>query len=339
MPGPVVVGLALDDRDAAPLALGRLLARLSGCALALVHAYPYEPLTVPLPEYEDRLRDDSLARLRRAAAGLDTGPDVTVHAYARISAAYGLHEVAERLGASAIVVGSSHRGRVGRVLPGSVTARLLHGAPCPVAVAPADYSGPPAGPLRIAVAYDGTPGAREALETAVALARGAHATVSTSTVESPLRSRPRRCRPAGWGLVSTPTALHQRAEEAVAAAHSRIPDDLRGSTELHTGDPAEVLSAISTGADLLLCGSRGYGPLRSVLLGGVSSALAYSCACPCSSCHAATPPAWAAAAPRRACRRTRPLDEHGRDAASGGRDAPARTASVCSHARRDGDSG
>ena len=280
MPGPVVVGLALDDRDAAPLALGGVLARLSGCALALVHAYPYEPLAVPIPEYEERLRDDSLARLRRAAAGLDTGLEVTVHAYARISAAYGLHEMAERLGASAIVVGSSHRGRVGRVLPGSVTARLLHGAPCPVAVAPADYSGPPAGPLRIAVAYDGTPGAREALETAVALARGAHATVSTSTVAEPaaIATTPM---PPGWvGAREYATGLHQRAEDAVAAAHSLIPDDLRGSTELHTGDPAEVLSAISTGADLLLCGSRGYGPLRSMLLGGVSSALAYSCACP-----------------------------------------------------------
>jgi nucleotide-binding universal stress UspA family protein len=280
MPGPVVVGLALDARDAAPLALGRMLARLSGCALALVHAYPYEPLTVPLPEYEERLRADSLARLRRAAAGLDAGPDVTVHAYARISAAYGLHEVAERLGASAIVVGSSHRGRIGRVLPGIVTARLLHGASCPVAVAPAEYSGPAAGQLRIAVAYDGGPEAAEALDTAVALARGAHATVSTCTVEEPVAVATTPM-PPGWvGAREYAAALHQRAEEAVAAAHSRIPDDLRGSTELHTGDPAEVLSAMSTHADLLLCGSRGYGPLRAVLLGGVSSALAYSCACP-----------------------------------------------------------
>ena len=43
--------------------------------------------------------------------------------------------------ALAIVVGSSHRGPVGRIVPGSVGERLLHGAPCPVAVAPRGYSG------------------------------------------------------------------------------------------------------------------------------------------------------------------------------------------------------
>jgi hypothetical protein len=31
---------------------------------------------------------------------------------------------------------------------------------------------------------------------------------------------------------------------------------------------------------LLLYGSRGYGPVRAVLLGGVSTALAHRCACP-----------------------------------------------------------
>jgi hypothetical protein len=40
MPGPVIVGLGLDDRDAAPLALGRLLVRLTERSLALVHGFP-----------------------------------------------------------------------------------------------------------------------------------------------------------------------------------------------------------------------------------------------------------------------------------------------------------
>jgi hypothetical protein len=30
----------------------------------------------------------------------------------------------------------------------------------------------------------------------------------------------------------------------------------------------------------MVCGSRGYGPLRALMLGGVSSGLAHSCACP-----------------------------------------------------------
>jgi nucleotide-binding universal stress UspA family protein len=280
MPGPVVVGLALDDRDAAPLALGRLLAHLSGGSLGLVHAYPYEPLTVPIPEYERELRDDSVARLERVAADLDADLDVTTHAHARISAAYGLHDAAERLGASAIVVGSSRQGRLGRVLPGGVAARLLHGAPCPVAVAPVDYAGPRVERIRIAVAFDGGPEAREALETAIALARGAQGTVSTYTVEAPVEVATSPM-PPGWvGVREHAAAQHERAQHVVAEANSRIPDDVRASTELLTGHPAEILSAISADADLLLCGSRGYGPIRAVLLGGVSSALVHRSACP-----------------------------------------------------------
>ena len=130
------------------------------------------------------------------------------------------------------------------------------------------------------MAYDGGQESREALETAVALARGAHGTVSTYTVEEPVEVATSPM-PPGWvGMREYAAARHKLAEEAVAAAHSRIPEDLRGSTELHTGHAVAVLSAISADADLLLCGSRGYGPIRAVLVGGVSSALAHRCACP-----------------------------------------------------------
>jgi len=36
----------------------------------------------------------------------------------------------------------------------------------------------------------------------------------------------------------------------------------------------------SAGLDLLVCGSRGYGPVRTVLLGSVSHALAHHARCP-----------------------------------------------------------
>ena len=45
-----------------------------------------------------------------------------------------------RMDAGLIVVGSTHTGRAGRVLPGSTAERLLHGSPCPVAVAPKGYA-------------------------------------------------------------------------------------------------------------------------------------------------------------------------------------------------------
>lgn len=55
--------------------------------------------------------------------------------------------------------------------------RLLHGAPCAVAVAPAGAR--EAGSFRhVGIAYDGTPEARAALAAGYALAAGDHAAVS-----------------------------------------------------------------------------------------------------------------------------------------------------------------
>jgi nucleotide-binding universal stress UspA family protein len=65
-------------------------------------------------------------------------------------------------------------------------------------------------------------------------------------------------------------------ERAVAA----LPAGVEVETELHVENPADVLLRISEHVDLLVCGSRGYGPLRSVLLGGVSRRLVEGSQCP-----------------------------------------------------------
>jgi nucleotide-binding universal stress UspA family protein len=46
------------------------------------------------------------------------------------------------------------------------------------------------------------------------------------------------------------------------------------------GDAAIELTEASAELDLLVLGSRGYGPIRSALLGSVSRALVPSSACP-----------------------------------------------------------
>ena len=51
-------------------------------------------------------------------------------------------------GASLIVVGSTHRGPAGRVLAGTTADRLLHGAPCAVAVVPHDFRLEDEAPIR-----------------------------------------------------------------------------------------------------------------------------------------------------------------------------------------------
>ena len=68
MAHPIVVGLALREDDAAPLALGRDLARLLAAPPARVHAYP------PIAEEDARLGDHEQAlRALDAAAALHGG--------------------------------------------------------------------------------------------------------------------------------------------------------------------------------------------------------------------------------------------------------------------------
>ena len=56
---------------------------------------------------------------------------------------------------------------------------------------------------------------------------------------------------------------------------------MRPEKRLIQGEPAQVLAQEEEhDVDLLVLGSRGYGPVRRVLLGGVSTALVRSARCP-----------------------------------------------------------
>ena len=60
-----------------------------------------------------------------------------------------------------------------------------------------------------------------------------------------------------------------------------MPAEIEATAEVAEGDVVDVLATLDRrDADLLVCGSRGYGPLRRVLLGGVSSRLLRRAACP-----------------------------------------------------------
>ena len=60
-------------------------------------------------------------------------------------------------------------------------------------------------------------------------------------------------------------------ERSLAAAAAAVPD-VTVSWEIRSGDVVDTLADLDD-ADVLICGSRGYGPGRRVLLGGVSARL------------------------------------------------------------------
>jgi nucleotide-binding universal stress UspA family protein len=279
MTAPIVIGLALRDDDAAPLALGVTFARLTGAPLALVSAYVHETgLPQPVPEIDALLLPATLAALEESAEALRDKHEVEVHAL-RGSPTRVLHELAERLGAGLIVVGSSHRGRLGRVLSGSVTAGVLHGAGCAVAVAPRGYTG--AGSLaRIAVAYDGSAESRDALSAAAVLAGLAGGKVHSYSVLEPIDRYALQAVP-GFRLPDDyEESRRAPAERLVEQARAVVPEGALAEASVLVGRPAEVLVAVSADSDLLVSGSRGYGAVRSAALGSVSHALANEAACP-----------------------------------------------------------
>lgn len=262
-------------RDA--LALADRLRRLFGGELIAVHAYPYDffvsrgttaDLESVVHGHANDLVTDELER-----AG------VTAHPVAVPDGSPGraLHIAAKRHDSDLIVVGSAHRGPLGRVLAGDVTAGTLHAARCPVVVAPAGYAERATDIRTIGVGFDGSREARAAVDLARGLAAAAGARLCVIRVlEPPI--------PGGPGLRYYED-WHERAEAIREEAQAEV-DGLAGELgdfatgELVVGDPARELAYAGNELDLLVTGSRGYGPVRRVMLGSTSSKLVHQAPCP-----------------------------------------------------------
>ena len=74
----------------------------------------------------------------------------------------------------------------------------------------------------------------------------------------------------GWGAVPYRVA-GEIFEQSLAAAVASVPD-CDADWRIVNGDVVDELAGLDE-VDVLFCGSRGYGPARRVLLGGVSARL------------------------------------------------------------------
>jgi len=101
------------------------------------------------------------------------------------SVAVGLNDVAVEEGAAAVVVGSSHRGALGRVLFGTDAEHLARIISCPVAVAPRGFAGRYAARLRrIEAEFDGSPQSRRALDLAARIAQSGGGSVRVRATDA-----------------------------------------------------------------------------------------------------------------------------------------------------------
>jgi nucleotide-binding universal stress UspA family protein len=167
------------------------------------------------------------------------------------------------LTSTADAVDAAHSEDAGLIVTGSARTALhvLHGSPLPVAVAPAGFADGPEDRLRvIGVGFDGQPESRAALRIAERVALEQEATLRVYAVVLP----------GGEGL-------NERLHEEVGRLDTRV----RAAASVRRGDPAAALTeATREGLDLLVLGSRGYGPLRRVVFGSVSSRLLAAAECP-----------------------------------------------------------
>jgi nucleotide-binding universal stress UspA family protein len=89
----------------------------------------------------------------------------------------------------------------------------------------------------------------------------------------------RRCaRPRAWSHADA-AELRAQAEDAARAA---VPASAGAAVDVDvaSAEPADVLVAVSGELDLLVCGTRGYGPRPATLLGGVTRRLVAEARCP-----------------------------------------------------------
>lgn len=274
----VLVGIDSSPQRDDAVALGAALVRALGGALHVAHVLPGTgntmiygaELTGALREAGQEILDSAIAQ----------GDGVTVHQHlpSDDSAPRALHALAQAEDIDLVVLGSSHRSRVGRALLGGTAERVAQGSPCAVAVAPRGFV--PKDDLReVGIAYDAGAESRAALQWAADLTIALDGRLHVLTVAEPLNT----------GLYpSAEVMLREDMQASLVAARQRVLDEAvaeapartKARGEMLHGSPAKTLAAAAEDLDLLVLGSREYGPLGAVLLGGVSHGLLRDAPCP-----------------------------------------------------------
>jgi nucleotide-binding universal stress UspA family protein len=225
--------------------------------------------------YEENDRGEDARVLAELIVERDGGELKVIHVE-RGSPAETLRALAEQGEADLVVLGSTDHAALGSVAPGSVAEQLLHGARCRLVIAPKGYARQDHSQDRlrvVAVGYDGMAESQAALDEAATLARKFGASMRVIGVLTPT---PAVATGAGGQAESGPdfqTRLHQ----AVAT----LEPELRALPVIEKGDPVKkLLEAAEMGVDLLVLGSRGFGPVMRLLIGSVSSRVIRAAPCP-----------------------------------------------------------
>jgi len=257
----VLVGVdgSSGARDAVALAM-QLIDSQGKLTLAHVRSGELNPTHAITPGLirEEHAASQQLLEGERAGAEIDT----ELMSIVGLSVGRALHEQAETQNADLLVVGSSSRGAIGRAMLGDDTRCALNGAPCAVAIAAHGFSGQST-VARVGVAYNASPESEAALMVARALANVNGAVVHALEVVSiPVY---------GVGLFATP--IPETMGEVMDQTNRRLSSLPGVKARAVYGFAGEELAAFGDELDILIVGSRSYGPLKRLVLGSTSDYL------------------------------------------------------------------
>jgi nucleotide-binding universal stress UspA family protein len=277
---PETILLATDGSEGAEHAARAAidLSKRTGAKLHAAHAWvppPHfaHPGLVPErhhPPYEEgarRILDEQLGRIEKA------GDPVSEAHLVEGRPADAILDLAERICADLIVVGSRGLGSVKRLLVGSVSLGIVHHADRPVLV----VRGRSWPPVRVVIGEDLSEDARGAVRIGLALGKllGAQTLLAHAYEGMPPHPEtlPRDDRELYEAMVEKYLG---RLEPALEARVAQLEDTfgVRPRVRLLEGESARVLSEAAEeggGAGLLVVGSRGLGAGGRMLLGSVST--------------------------------------------------------------------
>jgi nucleotide-binding universal stress UspA family protein len=271
----IVVGYAEDRAGKDAICLAAKLAVLFDSEWTVV--FPYQPLLCAVPA--DVVQQRSREAVRTLTRELDELRAPAYHWSPSSWPVHALHEMALYERADLIVFGAA-RERIGDRLHVSVMERLIHGAPCAVAIAPKHYAEmAPRQFLHFGAGYCPSVEAESALRGAHALAErtdGDLEAISSAALAPELdgyaAGAPDYPRLQREMLAETQAKL----ERATAALNGHV----KIKCDAVLDQPAAALIERSRQLDLLFLGSRAYGPLRHVLMGSVSARVMRESHCP-----------------------------------------------------------
>jgi nucleotide-binding universal stress UspA family protein len=260
-------------------ALGRALAQSHRADLLAMTVVPDLSLIAPWAG-SDPMHHDIELQMRRMRD--EWHPPARIAIDRDRSVARGLGRMVARTHRELLVVGSSHRAEEGRVRLSGHVRQLIGHLPCPLVIAPRGLAGRQYAIHRVGVGLEDSAASTAALAFAARLAVTAGAELLACGVvdDTP---------PAfGWPSASVSkmrelwsAAIEDRITGVEAGIRERAAAlELPVAVEVRRGGPGEVLMELSREVDLLVLGSRRWGPVARLVLGGTGETLVHGSHCP-----------------------------------------------------------